>query len=65
MSSFRATIRWATDRQRYHIEDLEAPDLLSALERLRTAIPAEVAAHADLLELRIQPRPEERERADG
>lgn len=65
MTYYRVTVRWATDRQRYHIEDVEAADLHGALDRLRLTLPPEVAAHADLLELRIQPRSEEPERADG
>lgn len=61
MSSYRATIRWSSDRQRYHMEDLDAPDLLTALERLAATLPAEVAQAADLLEVRLQSRPEDRE----
>ena len=63
MPSYRATVRWISDRQHYHVEDLEAPDLVTALERLRAALPDDVAAGADLLELRRQAAPDEREHA--
>ena len=61
MPNWRGTVRWTSDRQRYHMEDVEAPDLVSAMERLRAAIPAEVAVGADLLELRRQAAADERE----
>jgi hypothetical protein len=61
MPSYRATVRWLADRQHYHVEDLDAPDLFTALERLRAAIPDEVAAAADLLEVRARIKAEERE----
>ena len=61
MPSYRATVRWLADRQHYHVEDVEAPDLLTALERLSAAIPGEVAAAADLLEVRVRIQAEERE----
>jgi len=59
--SFRATVRWRTDRQRYHVEDIEADDLGAALAELQARLPAEVARHADLLELRVQRDPAARE----
>ena len=65
MPSFRATVRWNTDRQRYHVEDVDAPDLATALELVRQALPEEVGAHADLLELRVQRAPQEREHTPG
>ena len=61
MTSWRATLRWTSDRQRYHVEDVEAPDFMAALAMVRAAIPADVAAGADLLELRRQTTPEQRE----
>lgn len=61
MPSWRGTVRWTSDRQRYHMADVEAPDLLSAMARLREVVPPDVAAGADLLELRRQAAPDERE----
>ena len=61
MPSFRATIRWTSDRQRYHVEDIDADDLPAALELLRARMPEEVGVHADLVELRRQRDPEARE----
>ena len=54
MPAFRATVRWVTDRQRYHMEDIDAPDIAAALAQLHERLPADVARHADLLELRRQ-----------
>ena len=65
MPAYRATVRWSSDRQRYHIEDVDAPDFITALEQVRAALPADVAAGADLLELRRQPAPDEREHSAG
>ena len=63
MPAFRATIRWTSDRPRYHVEDIDARDLAHALELLGARIPLEVGAHADLVELRRQPDPDGREYA--
>ena len=65
MPSFRATVRWSTDRQHYHVEDIEAPDLAAALELLGARLPHEIGARADLVELRLQPDPEAREFGPG
>lgn len=65
MPAYRATVRWMSDRQRYHVEDVEAPDFATALDRIRGVLPPEVAAGADLLELRRQAAPDEREHAVG
>ena len=54
LPTFRATLRWTSDRPRYHVEDVEADDLASALEQLRALLPAEIGERADLLELRRQ-----------
>jgi hypothetical protein len=54
LPAFRATLRWTSDRQRYHVEDIDAPDLATALEQLRARLPAEIGERADLLELRRQ-----------
>ena len=61
MTSFRATVRWTTDRQRYHVEDIDAPDLAAALDLLGARLPREVGEHADLVELRRQRDPDARE----
>ena len=65
MPSFRATVRWTSDRPRYHVDDLDAPDLAAALAQLSAVLPHEVGTHADLLELRVQRRPEDREHTPG
>lgn len=58
--SYRATIRYRTDRQRYHMEDVDAPDLRAALSALMSRFPDELAASADLLEIRRQLDDDER-----
>jgi hypothetical protein len=62
LPSFRATVRWVTDRQRYHVEDVEADDLAAALTQLHGRLPADVVQHADLLELRRHQGQDERPR---
>jgi hypothetical protein len=51
---YRATIRYGTGVQRYHVEDLDADSLVEALRKLADRFPADARATADLLELRRQ-----------
>lgn len=62
MISYRATLRFITERGRhqYHVEDIDASDLLGALRRLIEVLPDE-AGGADLVELRRHGDPDERE----
>ena len=62
MPFYRATIRYAVGgRQRYHLEDMDAPTLMDALRLAAERTPAEVRASADLAEVRLQIDPERRE----
>lgn len=66
MPVYRATIRYAAaGRQRYHLEDIDAPSLMDALRLAAGRVPAEVGATADLVEVRLQIDPERREFVPG
>jgi hypothetical protein len=57
---YRITVRYGGRRQRYHTYDVEADDIRGALGAASTGMPDEVAAQADLVELRITVDPAER-----
>jgi hypothetical protein len=61
VTQYRVTIRFGSPRQQYHVMDLTADSLREAL-RLATDDFPEAALHdADLVEIRRQTQPEERE----
>lgn len=62
---FHLTVRWGHPRTHYHQAEVEAPGLREALERAARSLPDEVAATADLAELRPAPDPDERSYLDG
>jgi hypothetical protein len=51
---YRATIRYVSGVQRYHVVDLEADSLEHALRALVEAFPSGLESSADLLEVRRQ-----------
>ncbi len=57
---FQATIRYGTRYQRYHTVVVEADDVREALRLSASEMPDEVAAQADLVELRVAPDPDAR-----
>lgn len=57
---FQATVRHGGRYQRYHTLIVEAADAREALRLAASEIPDEVAAEADLVELRVAPDPESR-----
>ena len=59
--NFRITVRYGGARQRYHTYDVEGDDAREALERAAREMPDEVAAEADLVELRVAVDPDARE----
>lgn len=61
MPSYRATFRYGGVRPQYHMLDLEAPGLREALRAAAEGIDDDVAATAELVEIRLQRDPEERE----
>lgn len=58
MPRFQITVRYGAPRKRYHVVQLEAPDLAAALVEAGTSLPAEVRGDADLCEVRPAPEPE-------
>jgi hypothetical protein len=63
MPSYRVTIRYGAPRARYEILDVDAPDLPAALIASAERLTPEVAATAELAEIRRQADPDAREYA--
>lgn len=61
MHHYRVTIRFGAPRARYEMLDVEADDLRGALREAASKVPDEVAATAELAEVRRKTRPDERE----
>jgi hypothetical protein len=60
MPSFRLTVRHGAP-QRYHVVDIDAADLHDAVRRAAQHVPAGADARADLVEIRLQADPTQRE----
>lgn len=61
MPLFRVTIRFGSPRQQYHMEDLTANSLREALRMAAERYPEAAAEAADLVEIRAQQDPDERQ----
>jgi hypothetical protein len=61
---YQITVRYGGSRQRYHTFVVDADDARAALQLAAERIPAEVAADADLVELREAVDPERRTYAE-
>ena len=61
MPHYRATVRFGAERKQYWLHDVEAADAATALRAVAEAVPANVNAAADIVELRVQADPEKRE----
>lgn len=61
MPSYRATFRYGGPRPRYEVLDIEAADLRVALRSAADLVADEVVATAELVEVRRQTDPKERE----
>jgi hypothetical protein len=57
---FQVTVRHGVRHQRYHTLAVEAVDAREALREAASRIPDDVAAEADLVELRVAPDPDAR-----
>ena len=57
---FQVTFRYGGRYQRYHTFQVSAADAREALETAARAMPPEVAAEADLVEMRVAVDPDER-----
>ena len=61
MPSYRATFRYGGSRPQYEVLDIEAADLRVALAEAADRVGDEVVATAELVEVRRQTDPDERE----
>jgi hypothetical protein len=58
--TFQITVRYGTRHQRYHTFSVDAADARAALAEAARALPEEVAAEADLVEVRVAVDPDAR-----
>ena len=63
MPLYRATIRFGEPRQKYHVIDISANSLREAMRMAAEQFPEAAAEAADLVEIRRQRDPEERQLA--
>ena len=57
---FQITVRYGGRYQRYHTYQVSAADAREALEAAARAMPPEIAAEADLVEMRVAVDPDQR-----
>ena len=57
---YQATIRYGGARQRYHLTSVAGADIRTVLTNLSKELPDEVAAEANLVEIRLAVDPEDR-----
>ncbi len=62
MPVYRVTIRHGETRYRYHVEDVNAPDMRAALSLAIEGMPPE-AVNADITEVRLLREPDQRDMA--
>ncbi|GEM_PF-496425 len=62
MPGFRVVVRYGGARHRYEVMDVEAASLSAALRDVLGRLTPELDATADLVEIRRQATPEDRER---
>lgn len=60
-TQYRVTIRFGTPRQQYHVMDLTANSLREAMRMATEDFPEAALQDADLVEIRRQTQPDERE----
>lgn len=61
MTQYRVTIRFGSPRQQYHVMDLTANSLREAMRMATEEFPEAALQDADLMEIRRQMQPDERE----
>lgn len=61
MPHYRVTIRFGAPKQQYHVDDLTANSLREALRMAVDLFPETATDSADLVEIRQQVDPDERE----
>jgi hypothetical protein len=57
---FQITVRYGGRYQRYHTYQVSAADAREALQAAARAMPPEIAAEADLVEIRVAVDPDQR-----
>ena len=57
---FRMTLRHGSPGKRYHVVDLDAPDIRAALMQAFNAFPPGAEASGDLIEIRVHVDPDAR-----
>jgi hypothetical protein len=57
---FRMTLRHGSPGKRYHVVDLDAPDIRAALMQAVNAFPPGAEASGDLIEIRVHVDPDAR-----
>ena len=65
MPIYRVTIRYGAGRYRYHVDDVEAPDLARALALAAERMPPDVIESGELAEVRRLAEPEPRDGEPG
>jgi hypothetical protein len=60
MTIYRMTLRHGSPGKRYHVVDLDAPDIRAALMQAVNAFPAGSETTGDLIEIRVHVEPEQR-----
>lgn len=63
--NFQITLRYGSRRQRYHTFEVEATDARAAMATAAALVPDEIAAEADLVEVRVAVDPDNRPYAEG
>jgi hypothetical protein len=61
MTIYRMTLRHGAPRQRYHVVDIDAPNIRAALMQAVNAFPADGESTGDLIEIRVHVEPEQRD----
>ncbi len=65
MPTYRVTVRYGVGRYHYHVDDIDAPELATALARAAERMPPDVIASGELAEVRRLVDPDAREMAPG
>lgn len=65
MPTYRVTFRYGAPRALYEVLDVDAVDLRTAMRTAADRVSDQVAATAELVEVRVQRDPDEREYTEG
>ncbi len=65
MPTYRVTVRYGVGRYQYHVDDVDAPELATALALAAERMPPDVTASGELAEVRRLVDPDARELTPG